>query len=114
MSKEKNLAEEQKERRDQQGRQLKEQQTQAENTEVLLKSGRVGMLTGLVLCVAFIIVRLILKQPWQDLGALYCSIFCGRYFYKWARQSKNTDMLFGILWGVAAAAFLIFYFIVIL
>ena len=89
-------------------------QIQSEKSDVYKKGSRVGMLTGLIFCLALVVVKLLAKQPWQDVGALYCAIFSGRYFYQWARQKKAFPMICAVLHGVASLALLISYLIVIL
>ena len=87
---------------------------QQKESDLYQKSSRVGMLVGLAVCLVLTVVKLLLKQPWQDVGLVYCSIFCSRYFYQWARQKKSSDMICGVLWGIAAAVLLILYLLAIL
>ena len=91
-----------------------EMDEQQEKSDLYQKSSRVGMLVGLAVCLVLTVVKLLIKQPWQDVGLVYCSIFCSRYLYLWAKQKKNSSMICAVLWGIGAAVLLILYLIAIL
>lgn len=79
--------------------------------DIMLRSNHVGLIVGLIVCVIIMGVKLYLDQPYQDIYAVFCSILCGQYLYKWVRL-KDKNMLFvGIVWGITTTILLIGYFL---
>lgn len=79
--------------------------------DIMLRSNHVGLAVGLIVCVIIMAVKIYLDQPYQDIYAVFCSILCGQYLYKWVRL-KDKNMLFvGVVWGITTAILLVGYFI---
>lgn len=79
--------------------------------DIMLRSNHVGLIVGLIVCVIIMGVKIYLDQPYQDIYAVFCSILCGQYLYKWVRL-KDKNMLFvGIVWGITTTILLIGYFL---
>lgn len=70
--------------------------------DILQKSSHVGMLAGLFACLALMAVKLLKDQPIQDVYAVFCSVLCGQYLYKWVRQKQKSMLFYGLLWGGVA------------
>lgn len=70
--------------------------------DILQKSNTIGMLVGLIVCMAFMVVKIFCDQPYQDVYAVYCAAVCGQYLYKWSRQREKVTLVYGLIWGACA------------
>lgn len=75
--------------------------------DILNKGCKIGMLTGMIVCVITMIVKMLADVPYYDVYAIYCFMTGAQWFYKWARLKKKSDLYYGILWcGLAIGLFI--------
>ncbi len=79
--------------------------------DIMLRSNHVGLIVGLIVCVIIMGVKIYLDQPYQDIYAVFCSILCGQYLYKWVRLKDKNMLFLGIVWGITTTILLIGYFL---
>lgn len=82
--------------------------------DILLKSNSVGLIVGLIICLIMMVIKIYFDQPFQDIYAVYSSIICGQYLYKWFRQKEKYLLFCGFLWGLTALLLFIVYLMKIL
>lgn len=82
--------------------------------DIQQKSGYWGMIVGLIICLILMLIKMNYNLPYQDLYAVYASVFCGQYVYKWVRQRQKSAFFFGLFWGASAVINLIDYLSAIL
>ncbi len=82
--------------------------------DILLKSNRIGLLAGIIVCMILMFIKMYLKLPYQDIYSIICFILSAQLLYKWHRQ-KDKNMLFcGVILGIAALLLFTGYLITIM
>lgn len=79
--------------------------------DILNRGCKVGLLAGLIACVAVMIIKMIAGVPYYDVYAIYCFMAGGQWFYKWTRLKRKSDFCFGILWCGLAVGLFVGYFV---
>lgn len=82
--------------------------------DILQKSSHWGMIVGLTVCLILMGIKIYFNQPYQDIYAVYCSMLCGQFLYKWFRQKEKYMLFCGVLWGFTASLLFIVYLMKIL
>ena len=77
--------------------------------DILQKSGQIGMLVGLVVCLILMWIKMHFNEPYQDIYAVYCSALCGQYLYQWVRQREAYKLMCGGIWGAVAVFLFVVY-----
>ncbi len=78
--------------------------------DIMQKSSHWGMIVGIIVCLILMVIKMYLNLPYHDLFAVYSSVFCGQYVYKWIRQRDKFPLVCGVFWGASAAINLLTYF----
>ncbi len=78
--------------------------------DILLRSNHVGLIVGLIACLLVMAINIYFDQPYQDIYAIYCSIICAQYVYKWIRQREKASLFCAILWGFTSVLLYVVYF----
>ncbi len=78
--------------------------------DILLRSNHVGLIVGLIACLLVMAIKIYFSQPYQDIYAIYCSIFCAQYAYKWIRQREKALLHCALLWGLTSVLLFTVYF----
>lgn len=77
--------------------------------DILQKGNTIGMVVGVIVCLILMVVKSMCDQPYQDVYAVYCSVMCGQYAYRWIRQREKSALVYGAIWGVCAVLLFVVY-----
>lgn len=79
--------------------------------DILAKGCKVGVSTGLTVCIILMLIKMMIDVPFQDVYAIYLFMLSAQWFYKYARLKRKSDLLYGFLWGgVALLLFVVYLF----
>ena len=75
--------------------------------DILNKGCKTGVLTGLIVCVITMVIKIFAGVPYYDVFSIYCFMAGAQWFYKWSRLRTKRDLCFGFLWcGLAVCIFI--------
>ena len=75
--------------------------------DILNKGCKTGVLTGLIVCVITMVIKIFAGVPYYDVFSIYCFMAGAQWFYKWYRLRTKRDLCFGFLWcGLAVCIFI--------
>ena len=75
--------------------------------DILNKGCKIGVLTGLIVCVITMVIKMFAGVPYYDVYAIYCFMVGAQWFYKWSRLKTKRDLYLGFSWcGLGAGIFI--------